>query len=127
MYGFLKKFDGSIEKAHDAVVEAPGREGFGVLTEIDVKATLKMKLDVDRRPYMILGACNPQLARQAIDDEPDIGLLLPCNVSLREEEDRSVTVGPLDPAAMVSLSGREDLQGFAEDVRSRLLRVRDAL
>lgn len=123
MYGFFTRYDGTIDEARTAVVEALAVEGFGVLTEIDVKATLKNKLGVERRPYVILGACQPELARQAIDAEPDIGLLLPCNVLLREEEDGSITVGFLDPASMVSLTGRDDLKPFAEEVRTRLERV----
>lgn len=124
MYGFFTRYDGTIDEARTAVVEALAVEGFGVLTEIDVKATLKNKLGVERRPYVILGACQPELARQAIDAEPDIGLLLPCNVLLREEEDGSITVGFLDPTSMVSLTGRDDLKPFAEEVRTRLERVR---
>ncbi len=127
MYGFTTKFDGSVEQAKAAVTDALAAEGFGVLTEIDVKATLKKKLDVDRLPYVILGACQPQLAHQALQAEPDIGLLLPCNVIVREEEDGTVTVGFIDPESMLSITGRDDLKSFAEDVKARLERVRDSL
>ncbi len=127
MYGFSTTFDGSIEAARVAVTEALAQEGFGVLTEIDIKATLKKKLDIDRRPYLILGACQPQLASQAIEAEPDIGLLLPCNVLVREEEDGQVTVSFVDPEAMLAITGRDDLGDFAREVKSRLQRVCDSL
>ncbi len=127
MYGFSTTYDGSIEAARAAVIEALAGEGFGVLTEIDVKATLKKKLDLDRRPYLILGACQPKLASQAIEAEPDIGLLLPCNVLVREEEDGSTTVAFVDPEAMLAITGRDDLGDFARDVKSRLKRVCDSL
>jgi uncharacterized protein (DUF302 family) len=127
MYGFNITVPGTLQQVEERVREELGKEGFGVLTEIDVAATLKKKLGVERRPYRILGACNPMLANQAIQADPDIGLLLPCNVVVREEEDGSITVGFMDPAAVLKLVERADIEVLAGEVRRRLERVRDAL
>lgn len=127
MYGFTTKFSGSFDEAVERVTEELKKEGFGVLTEIDVKATLKKKLDLDKRPYKILGACNPVLANQALDAEPDIGLLLPCNVIVREDADGSVVVGFMDPMEVLGLVQRPELATLGKEVRERLERVRDAL
>ncbi len=127
MYGFTVNVNKSFDDAVTQVTEELQKEGFGVLTEIDVKAVLKKKLDIDKRPYKILGACNPVLANQAMDAEPDIGLLLPCNVIVRENEDASVTVGFMDPSAVLGLVEREELKALGDEVLSRLHRVRDAL
>jgi uncharacterized protein (DUF302 family) len=127
MYGFNISLKGDMQSIREKVTAELQKEGFGVLTEIDVAATLKKKIDVDRKPYLILGACNPKLANQAINADPDIGLLLPCNVVLREEDDGSINVGFMDPVAVLSLVDREGVAELAAEVRSRLERVRDAI
>lgn len=127
MYGFSTTFAGSFDDAIAKVTEELSKEGFGVLTEINVKAVLKKKLDLDKRPYTILGACNPVLANQAMTAEPDIGLLLPCNVLVREEENGDVTVAFMDPAAVLTLVDREGIEELAGEVRERLQRVMKAL
>ncbi|MDH5436247.1 MAG: DUF302 domain-containing protein [Gammaproteobacteria bacterium] len=127
MYGFNVIVSGKFDDVIKRVTEELSKEGFGVLTEIDVKATLKKKLDIDKRPYTILGACNPVLANQAIDAEPDIGLLLPCNVLVREEEDGSINVGFMDPNAVLSLVNKPEVEGLASQVREKLQRVKDAV
>ncbi len=125
-YGISIKLGISYEQAVAAVTEALKSEGFGVLTEIDVKATLKKKLDVDFRKYVILGACNPPLAHKALSTELEIGLLLPCNVIVYEEGDGAV-VAAIDPIAAMGVVGNPELESMAEQVNAKLKSVMDSL
>jgi uncharacterized protein (DUF302 family) len=125
-YGFSVRVSGHFDDVVSRVTEELAKQGFGVITEIDIKATLKKKLGIDKRPYVILGACNPALANQALDMDPDIGLLLPCNVVVREENG-GVTVAFMDPAAVLGIVQRAELAELGTQVRERLKRVRDAL
>ncbi len=127
MYGFNVTIKASMEDAEAKVRDALMAEGFGVLTEIDVQKVMKAKLDIDRTGYKILGACNPNLAHQAIDAEPDIGLLLPCNVLLREEANGEVTVGFMDPAAVLDLVNNPKVAEVAPIVRDKLQNVANSL
>ncbi len=110
-----------------AVTAALKEEGFGVLTEIDVKATLKKKIDVDFRPYVILGACNPPLAHKALSAVAEVGLLLPCNVVVAEEEDGRIWVSAINPEIMMSVIDDPDLDAVACDARARLERAINSL
>lgn len=126
-YGFGKKVEMSFDAAIEAVTKALQAEGFGVLSDIDVAATLKKKLDKDMPPYRILGACNPRLASRAIDTEPSIGLLLPCNVLVRQDLSDAVHVEVMDPDAALGLVGNPDIGELASEVRTRLERALHAL
>lgn len=125
-YSFGKTLDADFGQAIQRVTQALGGEGFGVLTEIDVAATLKKKLGLDVPPYRILGACNPQFAHKALEAEPEIGTLLPCNVVVRSEGGKT-RVDIMDPLAVMKLTGRADIADIAKEVRGRLDRVLAAL
>jgi len=127
MYGFNIQVKGGFDEAVKRVTEALKTEGVGVLTEIDVQATMKAKLGIDGKPYRILGACNPSLAHKAISADPDIGLLLPCNVVVREDAAGGIIVGFMDPVAVLKLTDNPGITEVAKDVRARLERVRDQL
>jgi uncharacterized protein (DUF302 family) len=127
-YGYTKNlgsiaFDDAIERTTSALKQ----EGFGVLTEIDVKSTLKKKLDVDFRKYKILGACNPPLAHQALSNELLIGLLLPCNVVVFEEDDGTVTVSAVNPSEMFKVVENPAMEGVAEQVDAKIKNVLKAI
>lgn len=122
-YAFGKVVNKSYGEAIEAVTAGLAREGFGVLTEIDVAATMKKKLDLDWPPYKILGACNPQFASQALTAEPEIGALLPCNVIVRVDAAGQTHVEFMDPIAVLQLVDRPEVPALANEVRARLDRV----
>jgi len=119
-YTFTKTLDMPMDAAIEKVTEALAEAGFGILTEIDVSTTLKQKIDVDFRPYRILGACNPKLAHQALEAEPNIGVMLPCNVIVQEYEPGVSTVSAVDPVASMSAIENEALGRIANEVREML-------
>ena len=126
-YGIGKSVTLPYEQAVERTRTALQAEGFGVLTEIDVQATLKKKLDVDFKKYVILGACNPALAWQGFQAEADMGLLLPCNVIIYEDGSERSRVVVLDPIVQLGITGRDDIQPLAREARTRLTRVLSAL
>jgi len=121
-YGLTVEVSLNYEDAVEKVREELSKEGFGVLCDIDIKATLKKKIDVDFKKYVILGACNPPLAHRALSEEAQIGLLLPCNVIVYEEGDGAV-VSAIDPVVQLGVTGNDELQPLAEEVRGKLSRV----
>ena len=125
--GFGKNVDMSFDDAVSKVTAALQTEGFGVLTEIDVAGTLKKKLDKDMPPYRILGACTPALAHRGISAEPEIGMLLPCNVVVRQDEGGTVRVEFMDPQAVLPLMDKPGIAELAGEVREKLQRVMGAL
>lgn len=126
-YYFSKAVNKDFDTAISAVTEELKKEGFGVLTEIDVKHTLKKKLDVDFRNYKILGACNPHFAYQALQQEEQIGTMLPCNVIVQESGDGTVLVSAVDPVASMMAVKNDKLAEVATSVRGKLKKVIDAL
>jgi uncharacterized protein (DUF302 family) len=126
-YAFGKAVGMSHAEALERVTQALAKEGFGVLSDIDVAATLKKKLGVEVPPYRILGACNPQFAHRALEAEPQIGALLPCNVVVRDDRSGKTFVEAMDPLAVMQLVGRPEVEEIAREVRSRLERALGAL
>jgi uncharacterized protein (DUF302 family) len=124
-YSIGKKVELSYDEAIEKVTVELKKEGFGVLTEIDVKKTLKEKLDVDVPRYIILGACNPPFAHKALEAEPEVGLLLPCNVIVYESDDGLTNVAAINAQVMLSVVGRDDIEPIAQEVNERLKRVID--
>jgi len=123
MYGFSRRVDAGFDEAVGRVRDALQNEGFGVLTEIDVKATLKKKLDVDFRKYVILGACSPPNAYKALSAELEIGLFLPCNVIVYESDEGGTTVAAIDASLMATATGNDRLLDVAATVNEKLRRV----
>lgn len=126
-YGFGKSLDTDFDTAIARVTEKLDEEGFGVLSDIDVAAKMKEKLGKDMPRYRILGACNPPLAYQAVSAEEEIGLLLPCNVLVREDAEGGVHVSFMDPEAVMGLVGNPGVEPLAGDVKQRLQRVLEAI
>jgi uncharacterized protein (DUF302 family)/glutaredoxin len=127
-YGLTRRIHGAAwSDVVPAVTAALGTQGFGVLTEINVKATLKKKIDVDFRNYVILGACNPPIAHKALSTEPGIGLLLPCNVVVTEDDDGTVVVSAVDPRAMFKVLNRPDIEPLAAEVGDKLRKALAAI
>jgi uncharacterized protein (DUF302 family) len=126
-YIFGKTVAGGFDQVVERATAALATEGFGVLTEIDVAATLRKKLGKEMPPYRILGACNPQFAHQALEFEPEIGALLPCNVVVRVDREGATRVEIMDPQAVLGLVGKPAIEPIAAQVRERLMRVLAAL
>lgn len=126
-YSFGKEVEIGFDEAVEKIKEALKPEGFGILTEIDVAATLKKKLDKDIPPYMILGACNPSIASKALEAEPSIGVLLPCNVVVRQDGDGKVFVEIMDPGSVLGMVDNPGVEKLAGDVRQRLERALKAV
>ena len=126
MYSYKKQVELSFEEAVEKTREELKKEGFGILTEIDVKATLKKKLDVDYDDYIILGACNPAFAHKALQTEKEVGLMLPCNVIIYKQDDK-VFVSSILPAKTMSIIDNSSLKAIAEEVEEKLKKVVDSL
>jgi len=126
-YSFGKTVELGFDEAIERTTACLKEEGFGVLSEIDISAAMKEKLDVDIPPYRILGACNPPLAHRALTAEPDIGVLLPCNVIVRQDDDGNMHVTAMDPIAVLELVDHPDIEELATEVRARLERALAAI
>lgn len=126
-YGFHATIKGPFDAAVQRVLDELKKEGFGVLSDIDIQKAMKEKLGKDMAPHRILGACNPPLAYKALQAEPDVGLLLPCNVTVRQGAGDDIIVGFLNPDMMVQLTNNPNMNEVAQDASTRLHRVRDAL
>nr|VFJ91987.1 MAG: Uncharacterized conserved protein, DUF302 family [Candidatus Kentron sp. LFY]VFJ95275.1 MAG: Uncharacterized conserved protein, DUF302 family [Candidatus Kentron sp. LFY]VFK15137.1 MAG: Uncharacterized conserved protein, DUF302 family [Candidatus Kentron sp. LFY] len=127
MYGFNTTLSGSFSDVVERVIEALKKEGFGILSDIDVQATLKAKLDLDYPAYRILGACNPSFANRVLATDIDLGLLLPCNVVVRQETDGIVTVAFMDPVVVMGIANQKEVTDTAKQVRIRLEQAKKAL
>lgn len=125
--GATVRLNADFEDVLAKTIDALKTEGFGVLTEIDIKETLKKKLNVDQLPYKILGACNPTLAHRALTAAPEVGLLLPCNVTVRQLQDGAIEVALVDPMTMLGVVDRSELKPIAEEAKERMNRVVQAL
>lgn len=126
-YGYGKHLDVSFDVALERTTQALQQQGFGVLSDIDVAATLKKTLDFDMPPYRILGACNPRFAQRALATDPQIGLLLPCNVVVRQDSQRKVSVEFMDPDALLELVNKPEMTQLAAEVRQRLISAMEAI
>ncbi len=124
-YAIKRTYRGEFDEGVEAVTKALAQEGFGIMTDIDVKATLQKKIGVDFLKMRILGACNPPMAFEALKTEPDVSILLPCNVVVRETEGGAVEIAAMDPRAALPLFGREELRSFAEEVARRIEKALD--
>ncbi|MFK5893953.1 MAG: DUF302 domain-containing protein [Pseudomonadota bacterium] len=123
MYGISVELNCSMAEAEEKAINALKNEGFGILTEIDVQAVLKKKIDVERKPYKILGACNPVIANEVLNIDPDVGLLLPCNVVLRELDNGQIKVSIIDPEAMFMVVKNDQVADKVADVKARFERI----
>jgi uncharacterized protein (DUF302 family) len=123
MYGIAVDVNCSMAEAEEKTIEALKTEGFGVLTEIDVQAVLKKKIDMDRKAYKILGACNPVIANEVLNIEPDVGLLLPCNVVLRELDNGKINISIIDPEAMFIVVNNDQVKDKVAEVKEKFIRL----